>query len=218
MKLCPKCNELKDENDFSKHKTKKDGLQWKCKECMKEYNKEYRQLNQNKTREYSKKYNKKYRQLNHKKILEKKKEYRHAHRIGSLSENKNCSCYLGIHIAEGLVAKYFKNPLRMPQRNPGYDFICSNGYKIDVKSSTLTIPNRWIFTIKKNKIADYFLCLAFDNRSDLNLIHVWLFPGHVINNAEKISSIPSTTSKWLQYEKPIDDMKVCCETLKETMI
>jgi hypothetical protein len=33
MKLCTKCNQQKDESLFNKNKSKKDGLQTKCREC-----------------------------------------------------------------------------------------------------------------------------------------------------------------------------------------
>lgn len=196
MKMCSKCKILKDERGFHKDKGKKYGLSGWCKECKKKHG----QLNQHKQHEYNKK-------------------YRLEHGRQPMSKNKECSGYLGIHIAEELVAKYFSNPLRMPLNNSGYDFICSNGYKIDVKSSIIsTKVNRWEFTIRKNKIADYFLCLAYDNRDDLNLLHVWLFPDHVVNNLMGMSSRLSKISKWYQYEKPIEDIKICCETLKEHMI
>lgn len=224
MKLCTKCRELKDESDFSKNKTVKDGLNCICKACMKEYrvinknkirenDKEYYQLKKNNLLEYSKEYQNIIRKDKQK---HKQNEQENKRTHGPMSKNRDCPNYLGIHIAEKLVAKYFKNPFRMPWSNPGYDFICSNGFKIDVKSAILTTSkNRWLFLINKNKIADYFLCLAYDNRNDLNLLHVWLFPGPDINNKRILSSIPSTISKWFQYEKPIGDMKGCCDTLKE---
>ncbi len=208
--LCPSCNKLKDESDFYKSINRKDGLQLKCKECVKEYNKKKYLLNQKKALESQKKNY----WLNRNKVLKLQRNKYYARGGQPMATNKDCSHYLGVHIAEGLVAKYFKNPVRMPMHNKGYDFICSNGYKIDVKSSVVTKSNQWLFSIKKNKIADYFLCLGFDNRRDLNLLHVWLFPGLIVNNKTGISSITSKISKWSQYEKPIEDIKNCCETLK----
>ena len=101
-----------------------------------------------------------------------------------MENNKSCSQYLGIHIAERILSHIFHNVEQMPYNNPGYDLICGNGYKIDVKSvcHVKDIPNKWNFPIRRNKIPDYFLCLAFDNREDLNPKHIWLIPGHIINN------------------------------------
>jgi len=89
-----------------------------------------------------------------------------------LGTNKKTALYLGVHIAEKVLSKIYKNVKIMPFGNPGFDFICGKGLKIDAKSSTL-ISNRsenpsWIFNIRRKKIPDLFLCLAFDNVNDLN--------------------------------------------------
>jgi hypothetical protein len=52
-----------------------------------------------------------------------------------LNENRDCSQYLGIHIAERVLSNIFENVKRLPLHNHGYDFICNKGYKIDVKSA-----------------------------------------------------------------------------------
>lgn len=60
------------------------------------------------------------------------------HRTGKCNphnENRMCSQYLGIFIGEKVLSKVFKNVERMPINHSGYDFICGNGYKIDVKVS-----------------------------------------------------------------------------------
>lgn len=41
MKICPVCNTSKTESEFSKNKSKKDGLQYRCKSCAKIVRKEY---------------------------------------------------------------------------------------------------------------------------------------------------------------------------------
>lgn len=48
------------------------------------------------------------------------------------------------------------------------------------KSSCIGKCNRFSFKVNKNKIADYFLCIAFDNRKNLNVKHIWLLKGDII--------------------------------------
>lgn len=139
---------------------------------------------------------------------------------GKMKTNRECPVFLGVYVAENILSKIYKNVIRMPYANPEYDFICGKGYKIDVKSSCIHKNNfnynSWSFTINKNIIADYFLCLGFDNRNDLNPIHIWLIPGYIINykNNQRISE--SKLSKWEKYEQPIDKIISCCNTMKES--
>jgi len=108
-----------------------------------------------------------------------------------MSENKDCSLYLGVHIAEIHVAErvlsyIYENVEKMPISNPGFDFICGNRYKIDVKSSRLrsyysTILRsrygKWEFHIMHNEIADYFLLIGFNNEfngEELKPMKIWL--------------------------------------------
>lgn len=130
--------------------------------------------------------------------------------------NKNCSQYLGVTIAEKILSKIFNNVNRMVYTNPGYDFICNKDYKIDVKSRALN-KNQWCFDIKRNTVADYFLCLAFDNRTDLNPQHLWLIPGEILNDKMSATISISTVDKWSIYELTgkLDDVIICCDTLKE---
>ncbi len=110
----------------------------------------------------------------------------------------------------------------MPYRNPGYDFKCANEFLIDVKASTARIGktdnacSNWMFHINKNPVADYFLCLAFDNRTNLKPLHLWLIPGKIINHLQNASISTSTLDKWSAYELPdkLDDVKLCCNILK----
>jgi hypothetical protein len=64
-------------------------------------------------------------------------------------------------------------------------------------------------------IADYFLCLAFDNRSDLTPMHVWLLPGRVVSHYQGISITNSSRglAKWSKFEKPLDKVVACCKIL-----
>jgi len=106
----------------------------------------------------------------------------------------------------------------MPLENPGYDFVCSRGYKIDVKSSTRSTryPNTWTFHINKNTTADYFLCIAFDNRADLNPEHMWLIPGNIINDRSAVRISDGALAEWEAYHlaEKLDEVKLCCNTLK----
>jgi hypothetical protein len=154
------------------------------------------------------------------------KKFRETHKRKSYSikDVKESSFYLGVHVSERALSNFFDHIERMPMGNPGYDFLCGRGHKIDVKSSCLHRPNckdhpgtaRWTFSIFRNRVADYFLCLAFDNIDDLNPQHVWLIPGNIINNKSKVSITNSARSlpKWSVYERPLDRVLACCETMK----
>lgn len=134
--------------------------------------------------------------------------------------NKSCSSYLGL-MAEKLLSKVFKDVNRMPYGHKGFDFKCSKGMKIDVKSSVLLFrknkPNYkgfWTFTIKRNIIPDYFLCIAFDNRTDKNPQHLWLIPAEKINHKVGLIISKNQTHKWSQYELPLEKTLECCESIK----
>lgn len=144
------------------------------------------------------------------------KTMRHRRKNGvkSVAENKDCAPYLGVYVAERVLSSVFKNVERMPYNNPGYDFICGNGFLIDVKASTTRERGDWLFTINQNKIADYFLCIAFDNRTDLNPLYLWLIPGSVLNHLKGAGIAISTFPKWARYEQPVDRLIKCCDVLK----
>jgi hypothetical protein len=135
-----------------------------------------------------------------------------------MSENKACGAYLGVYVAEQVLSKYFEHIQRMPNGNPGYDFLCARGYKIDVKSSCRHHPPKgsftWAFSIKRNKIPDYFLCLAFDNRESLNPEHIWLVPAEEINGLSNFCVLGNNLRKWARFEKPLGKVLVACEMMK----
>ncbi len=147
------------------------------------------------------------------------------------SEFKECANYLGIHVAERLLPKIYEYVTRMPNCNEGYDFICGKGFKIDVKSSCLQRKrNCWHFSIEKNKIADYFLMIAFDDRTNLNPLHIWLIKGtEIINNnsvikrqvCEKQSvTIPNVDTILKIYEpyeqlEKLEKLVICCNDFKK---
>lgn len=135
------------------------------------------------------------------------------------SKNKLCPSWLGVHIAEQVLSKVFKNVVKQPYGFPGYDFVCNRGMKIDSKAACLGTHNnkkrtQWKFDINHNQIADYFLCIAFDNRTDLNPLHLWLIPGHVLNNKSCASITKSSIDKWNEYILDIDKISKCCNVMK----
>lgn len=144
------------------------------------------------------------------------------HRTGQqqpMSENIECSSFLGVHVAERVLGHVFKDVAKMPYGTPGFDFRCQHGYLVDVKSSCRHCypegyADRWLFAIRRNPIADYFLCLAFDNRNDLNPEHVWLVPGCTINDRMSVSISETKLDKWMQYEHPLGKIIACCNVLK----
>lgn len=213
---CKKCKKCKKCGEIKEHKGK--GM---CKKC---YDKEYRIENRErilKKEKERRKANPEYIKEWYKANPEYQKERRKKQGKLFMNENKSCTLFLGVHVAEQVLSKVFKNVKQMPMHNPGYDFVCNKGMKVDVKSSVLhrrknSIKSQgdWTFTINRNTTADYFLCLAFDNREDLNPMHVWLIPGKDVNHLMRTGIAKSTLSKWSKYEKDIDKVINCCDNMK----
>ena len=143
------------------------------------------------------------------------------HRTGRtqpMSEKRDCPMFLGVHVAERVLSHVFDGVKRMPYNNPGYDFRCGRGYLVDVKSSCRQKrcyhADQWRFGINKNQIAEYFLCLAFDNRDDLTPEHIWLIPTENVNEQVTVSIAETRLDKWKEYELPIDQVVSCCNTMR----
>jgi len=188
-KRCPKCKKVKPLSDFWIHKSGRyKGMPlYKCKKCYVAANLIY------------------------------------VHETGRkipMSRAKKSSSFLGVYVAERALSNFFTNITRMPMNNPGYDFLCNKNKRIDVKSSCLRYRNHqspgWQFTIKCNKIAEYFLLIGFDNRVDLNPMRVWLIPSSVINcmNTIFISNLESSLAKWSIYEKSLNKVIACCNIMR----
>lgn len=151
-----------------------------------------------------------------------------SHRLGiykPFEESRECASFLGVHIAERVLSRYFDGIKRMPINNPGYDFICKRGYKIDAKSSCLNRGKKpgWAFKFNKNETADYFLCLAFDNRESLQPQHVWLIPGDATNRLGRlinslsgvlIRNTNGSLRQWAPFEKPLDKVLTACDIVR----
>jgi hypothetical protein len=158
---------------------------------------------------------------------ESQKEWKH--RTGKqkpMSENKQCSSYMGVYVAERLLEKVFRNVIKMPYAHPGYDFVCGKGFKIDVKccckkESRNCQYGQWTFCIKRNRVPDYFAFLAFDNRDDLTPLHFWIIPESVVNDlpplgrlAFCISESKANLQRLSQYEHSIDKIVDGCNLLR----
>lgn len=178
------------------HKSKAENSDYRCMKCANIMNKMWQSKNRDS-------------------VNASVRDYHYKHGVKPMSENKECSAYLGCHVAERVLSKTFKDVEVMPRNHPGYDFICNKGKKIDVKSSCVRTVGGWMFMIKKNMVADYFLCLAFDNRYDLNPLYVWLIPSDKINHLVTAGISESTISKWNDYIIDVGKVVECCDKLKE---
>lgn len=184
-KICPRCKQDLPAIAFSAHPERSDHMRFYCKICN----------------------------------VAAQKEWTHqSGRSRPLSENKSCPLYLGVHIAERLLSTIFSNVVRMKNGTAGYDFTCGKGYKIDVKSSCIYMNGGkypcWTYKPNKNKVADYFACLAFDNRASLTPLHFWLIPGCVLNNQTTLCIPETSLPKWKHYEKSLDKILLGCDLLK----
>lgn len=156
----------------------------------------------------------KYHKDNHEHHLKWCREHHYKNGVKPMSENKECASYLGCHIAEQVLSKVFKDVKIMPNNNPGFDFICNHGKTIDVKSSCICKYGGWKFNITKNTIADYFLCIAFNDRTDLNPMYIWLLPGNLVNHLTGTSISKSTIYKWNEYKLDITKTIACCDNMR----
>ena len=82
LKTCPKCKERKPRSEFGKNKSRKDGLQYRCKKCACEAaaqyykeNPEYHKQYQKENAERIKQYDKQYRKENAERIKQYNKQY-----------------------------------------------------------------------------------------------------------------------------------------------
>ena len=74
--------------------------------------------------------------------------------------------------------------------------------------------SRWMFHVKKNTVADFFLCIAFDNRESLTPLHLWLIPSNEVKDREMIGIGPNTLHKWDKYKQDISKTLQCCDEMK----
>lgn len=91
-----------------------------------------------------------------------------------ISENRKDPRFIGLYIAENSILKLFEGSQKMKCGNHGYDIVCNKGYKIEVKAATLTRQNTLSFHIARNKIADYFILIGFNNIIELRPLYLWI--------------------------------------------
>lgn len=191
--LCRKCGVILYSENWNPSTQKRN--ERICKACVAAYAKQRYDANPEKAR-----------------ALKTRSNRKNGHR--PFNENKECTQYLGVHIAERVLSHVFKDVEVMPMHTPGFDFICNRGKRVDVKSSCVNKAGRWGFTINHNTTADYFLCLAFDNREDLNPLHAWLLPGAKFNHFSGIGISPSRINKWNEYRLDLTKISTCCDTMR----
>lgn len=139
-----------------------------------------------------------------------------------MSKSKNSPLFLGVYVAESILSHVFGAVQRMAPNFPGYDFICGKGYKIDCKSACLSntklrVPG-WNFYIGRNGAPDYFICLAFDDRTSLSPQHVWIIPSEDVNTKKSFIISQNTLHKWKRYEHPLDDILSICNIMRGDII
>lgn len=144
--------------------------------------------------------------------------------------NKDCPAWFGDFICENYVMKTFEDPVKMVYGNPGYDWLCKRGEKIDHKGSCLMELNSnktigWQFHIRYNNIADYFTLSAWDNRDSLIPLHVWVFHKNDIVRGRKfckfenfgITNSPKTLKELEKWEVTdrLDKLREICNRIKD---
>jgi len=160
-----------------------------------------------------------------------KRNYRHSTGKQKPMSNKEAKgVYLGVYIGERILSKIFQNVQRMPYNYPGYDFICSKNFRVNVKCSCYRKKyNTWQFTIDCNKDVDYYLFIAFDDINTLNPLHIWLIKSDEIIytniSSKKLYDKKSFTiynsskqlEKYSKYEQidKLEKLIECCNILKE---
>jgi hypothetical protein len=137
-----------------------------------------------------------------------------------LSEAIDSTSYLGVYIAERALSGFFDHITRMPTGNRGFDFLCGRGFRIDVKSSCRRVregrSDSWLFHTGKNKLTDYFLCLAFNDRRQLTPEHVWMIPAGKVNDQQNftISETSDCLERYAAFKKPLDRVTNCCTEMR----
>jgi hypothetical protein len=217
VKTCKTCGITKDFTEFQASPKRVDRLKADCRTCCTKKQREWRLKNRDKWNQYQRDY---YFEHREEKIKSAQQwEYDHGYHV-PMEDARNCSLHLGVAFGEFLLSNYFEHVNRAKNNTPGYDFICSKRFKIDVKTSSLNSGkwgDFWSFRINRNKTPDYFLLLAIESRENRVPIHVWLIPGEKINKNINCYISKSNVKRWETYEKPIAKAIKCYNELPEKL-
>lgn len=147
---------------------------------------------------------------------ESQREYDYKNGGRPMSENIECPHYLGSFVNETLLHSLFTDSIRMEYGHPGYDLRCGSGYRIDAKSSVLHDRGSgiWTFYINKNINTDYFMLVAYDDRVNLNIMHMWIFPSSVLNDKKCFGISVSTVNRWTEWEMPTGQAQATLDLLR----
>lgn len=134
----------------------------------------------------------------HKDMEHKRKyirEWRHTNGIQlPMDVNTDCAHYLGTIVAERQYGRIILPEIfggieqEMSYGNPWYDFLVKGNIKVDVKSCCLREMKGWIGWephVRFNSVTDYFVILAFDDRENLHLVHIWMIGKNEIIRGDK---------------------------------
>lgn len=119
----------------------------------------------------------------------------------STSASRHGTIRFGFGITNEMFQELYPDAEQAGFFDKGYDFIL-NGKKIDVKGATQGGDMHWHFSIKNNKIADFFYLMLFDSRPEYNLVGSYMIPGAVINHLTGVSISENAIwfGKWKDYE------------------
>lgn len=149
-----------------------------------------------------------------------------------IEEAKDSGPYFGICIGEKYISKTFDNPKMMPYGNPGYDWICKNGLKIQLECRCLcdntcspgANPQFKFTHIDYNKVADVFILSGWKDRESLEPLFVLAFKKDDIvrgepfwmRNSLSITNSPGGLAEFKDFEvtNKLDKLKEMCKDIK----
>ena len=169
MKKCSKCKVEKELNNFTKQKKNKDGLKSVCKDCTKEYAREYYKSNI----ESLKQCKKEYYQANREQRKEQRKEYYKANKQQIKEYYQANKEKINNKTAEYNKIKRLKNPLfKMTHnlRSRTYQAFKTKGYNKNTKTQEMLGVN-WL-VCKAHIERQFTKGMSWDNSGDWHIDHI----------------------------------------------